>query len=71
MPKGRKPTPLPISEKELKERYLKGETAKQLAQFCGVSRGVIERRLKGVGKRVFYPSVCQVDGCVEKATRKG
>jgi len=68
---GRKALVLPISSDELRERYLDGETAQELAAVCGVSDKVIYRRLQGVKKRQLHPTVCRESGCGEVPTRRG
>jgi hypothetical protein len=70
---GRRAVLLPISLKELKHRYVVGETQKELAVACGVSESVICRRLRGVRKAfVFSPGTpCRRVGCSARSVKNG
>ncbi|MBX9667310.1 MAG: hypothetical protein K2X93_06810 [Candidatus Obscuribacterales bacterium] len=60
--------PIPkLNLKDIKKRYLSGETAEQIAESYGVAAITIRRRLQGVRKK---PTVFELDGAGLKKLRR-
>lgn len=69
---GRKATPLPITLRKLKQHYLAGETAQELAALCGVTDKIIYARLKGVKKRpTYHKGECLENDCCSDSDKRG
>jgi len=69
---GRKALQLPIPDSEIRQRYLAGETAQELAIVCGVSDKVIYRRVQGVRKRkTYHQGTCLEPDCTEPTHARG